>query len=86
MPPPPVGGPTPGGLAETVTISGRDKKEADQFRQQNEPSVNVQNLQRRAAGILPVRIDVPRAGRSHVFVRPIVLDEDTTVAFRYRTR
>jgi hypothetical protein len=84
VPPPPP--PPPGGLTETVTIQGSDRKERDQFRQQNEPSVNVQNLQRRAAGILPVRIDVPRAGRSHVFVRPIVIDEDTTVAFRYRAR
>jgi hypothetical protein len=83
IPPPP---PPPVGIAETVTVTGKDKKEGDQFRQQNEPSANVQNLQRRAAGILPVRIDVPRAGRSHVFVRPVVIDEDTTVAFRYRAR
>jgi len=51
-----------------------------------EPSVNVQSLQRRAAGVLPVRIDVPRAGSSHRFVKPLVVDEETTVAFRYRRR
>jgi hypothetical protein len=50
------------------------------------PSVNVQNLQRKAAGVLPVRIDVPRAGTSHRFVKPLVIDEDTVVSFRYRRR
>ncbi|MGB2717979.1 MAG: carboxypeptidase-like regulatory domain-containing protein [Vicinamibacterales bacterium] len=50
------------------------------------PSLNVQNLQRKAAGVLPVRIDVPRAGTSHRFVKPLVIDEETTVSFRYRRR
>jgi len=27
------------------------------------PSANVQSLQRRAAGVLPIRMDVPRAAR-----------------------
>jgi Carboxypeptidase regulatory-like domain len=53
---------------------------------QAEPSVNVQNLQRRAAGVLPVRIDVPRAGTSHRFIRPLVIDEEMGVGFRYRRR
>ena len=51
-----------------------------------QPSVNVQNLQRRAAGVLPVRIDVPRAGSSHRFVKPLVIDEETMVSFRYRRK
>jgi hypothetical protein len=51
-----------------------------------EPSVNVQSLQRRAAGVLPVRIDVPRAGSSFRFVKPLVVDEETNVGFRYRRR
>jgi hypothetical protein len=50
------------------------------------PSANVQSLQRRAAGVLPVRIDVPRTGTSHRFVKPLVVDEETIVEFRYRTR
>jgi hypothetical protein len=50
------------------------------------PSQNVFNLQRRVAGILPVRVDVPRAGKSYKFVRPLVLEEETTVSFQYRTR
>jgi Carboxypeptidase regulatory-like domain len=52
--------------------------------QQVEPSLNVQSLQRRAAGVLPVRIDVPRAGTSHRFIKPLVIDEETVVSFRYR--
>ncbi|HLA79192.1 MAG TPA: hypothetical protein VJU18_16565 [Vicinamibacteria bacterium] len=50
------------------------------------PSSNVANLQRRVAGVLPVRVDVPRAGASFHFLRPLVIDEETTVRFRYRTR
>ncbi|HET7219029.1 MAG TPA: hypothetical protein VFJ02_13325 [Vicinamibacterales bacterium] len=51
-----------------------------------EPSLNVQSLQRRAAGVLPVRIDVPRAGTSHRFVKPLVVDEETVVSFSYKRR
>jgi hypothetical protein len=54
--------------------------------QSNIGSVNVQNLQRKISGVLPVRIDVPRAGQSYMFVRPVVIDEDTTVRFTYRAR
>jgi hypothetical protein len=49
-------------------------------------SANVMNLQRRVAGVLPVAIDVPRAGTSFSFVRPLVLDEETKVTFSYRSR
>ena len=50
------------------------------------PSSNVLNLQRRIAGVLPVRVDVPRAGAAYKFVRPLVLDETTRVSFEYRPR
>jgi len=36
--------------------------------------------------VLPVRIDVPRAGSSYRFVKPLVIDEETLVSFRYRRR
>ena len=52
---------------------------------QQSPSQNVMNLQRRVAGVLPVRIDVPRTGTLHRFVRPLVLEEETTVTFRYKS-
>ncbi len=49
-------------------------------------SANVVNLQKRVAGVLPVAIDVPRAGTSFSFVRPLVLDEETKVTFSYKSR
>jgi hypothetical protein len=58
-----------------------------QKKDENEaPSLNIQNLQRRASGVLPVRIDVPRAGTAHRFVKPLVVDEETEVTFRYKRR
>jgi Carboxypeptidase regulatory-like domain len=53
---------------------------------QNAASANVINLQKRVAGVLPVAIDVPRAGTSFAFVRPLVLDEVTKVTFSYKSR
>ena len=50
------------------------------------PSQNVVELQRRATGVLPVRIDIPRAGTSHQFVKPLVVDQETTVKLRYKRR
>ena len=50
------------------------------------PSANVLNLQKRVAGVLPVRLDVPRAGTSYRFFRPLVVDEETTVRFAYKRR
>jgi hypothetical protein len=49
-------------------------------------SANVLNLQKRVAGVLPVAIDVPHAGTSFAFVRPLVLDEETKVTFSYKSR
>jgi len=49
-------------------------------------SANVLNLQKRVSGVLPVPVDVPRAGTSFSFVRPLVLDEETKVTFSYKTR
>jgi len=65
---------------------GRDRDAVEQMAQEGAPSANVQLLQRRAAGVLPVRIDVPRAGTSHRFVKPLVVDEETVVTFRYKQR
>jgi hypothetical protein len=50
------------------------------------PSQNVANLQRKVAGVFPVKIDVPRAGRSYKFVRPLVMEEETRVTFQYKAR
>jgi hypothetical protein len=62
----------------------RDEKKAEQ-RQLNAASSNVLDLQKRVAGVLPVRVDVPRAGNSYRFARALVLDEQTRVTFSYKT-
>lgn len=87
-----------GGVTETVTVTtnlyslepgNRQVQELTrktQAAQLNVPSQNVFNLQRRVAGILPVRVDVPRSGKSYRFVRPLVLDEETKVTFQYKSK
>jgi carboxypeptidase family protein len=55
-------------------------------KQQMAASANVLNLQQRISGVLPVRVDVPRAGNSYNFVRPLVLDEETKVTFTYKSK
>ncbi|MGC1451516.1 MAG: carboxypeptidase-like regulatory domain-containing protein [Candidatus Sulfotelmatobacter sp.] len=76
--------------AQSITLNGRSYSELEQPKksapQQNTASANVMNLQRRVAGVLPVAIDVPRAGTSFSFVRPLVLDEETKVTFSYKSR
>jgi hypothetical protein len=87
-----------GTVTETVTVTAsggsaingtrNDSKESRNnfLVDLNAPSQNVFNLQRRVAGILPVRIDVPRSGRSYRFVRPLVLDEETRITFQYKSK
>jgi len=68
-------------LQETVTVSADSPLAA-----RAAPSQNVINLQRRTAGVLPIRVDVPRAGTSHQFVKPLVVDQETVVKLRYKRR
>ncbi|HEX2270004.1 MAG TPA: carboxypeptidase-like regulatory domain-containing protein, partial [Pyrinomonadaceae bacterium] len=88
-----------GAVTETVTVTGRganitldgvDRVEEQARRnraaQMQTPSQNVFNLQRRVAGILPVRIEVPRSGKSYRFVRALVMNEETKVSFQYKTK
>jgi hypothetical protein len=72
-------------LQETITVSG-DSPAIDTRREPEAlpPSQNVVNLQQRAAGVLPIRVDVPRAGMSHQFVKPLVVDTVATVTLRYK--
>src|SRR5260370_36789266 len=70
---------------ESAQIGGRKQK-----RNKNAPappppppSSNVYNLQQRVAGVLPVAVDVPRAGASYRFLRPLVLNEKTKLSFAY---
>lgn len=75
--------------AEVSTINGRSVVSLAKLTPgvvgQN-ASANVVNLQKRVAGVLPIAIDVPRAGTSFAFVRPLVLDEETKVTFSYKSR
>ena len=80
-----------GQVAETITVSGETPGEekaapVDESQRIVPPSQNVVNLQQRAAGVLPIRIDVPRAGTSHTFVKPLVVDQETVVTFSYKRR
>lgn len=72
-----------------IPLSGRNYSELQMLKttpQQSPVSANVLNLQKRVAGVLPVPVDVPRAGTSFAFVRPLVLDEETKVTFSYKSR
>jgi hypothetical protein len=67
----------------------RNEREAGKkiaAQQQLAASANVTSLQQRVSGVLPVRVDVPRAGNSYHFVRPLVLDEETKVTFTYKSK
>jgi hypothetical protein len=80
-----------GALSETVTVTSEAPVVVlEEMRQgqvgAQQATASVLNLQRRVAGVLPVRIDVPRAGMLHRFVRPLVIDEETTVSFEYKRR
>jgi hypothetical protein len=71
-------------MLETLPLE-RDSKKKDAAASSS-ASNNVLNLQRRVSGVLPVRVDVPRAGSSYSFVRPLVLDEETKLTFTYKTK
>jgi len=87
-----------GATSESVTVvAGGETLERDSRRieelakkineeNQTKPSQNVTNLQRRVAGVLPVQVDVPRAGKSYRFVRPLVLEEETKITFQYKSK
>ncbi len=84
-----------GAVMESVEVRGKDDKESRQIERDlkkseaeaaRAPSSNVLNLQRRVSGVLPVRVDVPRAGSAYSFVRPLVLDEETKITFTYKTK
>ena len=75
--------------AEAISMNGRSYSTMDQPNKKqitNAASTNVLNLQRRVAGVLPVAIDVPRAGTSFQFARALILDEETKVTFSYKSR
>jgi hypothetical protein len=78
--------PVSSNMAETVAVTADSPRVDLQKATAAPPSQNVVDLQRRATGVLPVRIDVPRAGTSHQFVKPLVVDQETVVRLRYKRR
>ena len=72
--------------AESIVSDERRNDARTEDAVQQAPSQNIVNMQRKVAGVLPVRVDVPRAGTSYRFVRPLVLSEETSVSFRYKRK
>jgi hypothetical protein len=77
-----------GAIQETITVTAesslRDERVQQKALAAAPPSQNVVNLQARAAGVLPIRVDVPRAGISHEFIKPLVVGAEATVTLRYK--
>jgi hypothetical protein len=75
---------------ETSAISSKGKKHKKELPAAPPPpptaSANVFNLQQRVAGVLPVAVDVPRAGTSYRFIRPLVVNEETKLNFTYKSK
>jgi hypothetical protein len=75
--------------ATSSTAGGKASLDQNSARQQaatkDAPtSQNVLDLQKRVAGVLPIAVNVPHAGNSYRFVRPLVVAEETRVTFNYR--
>jgi hypothetical protein len=72
-------------VTSDVATSERESRRIEEQVRKNQqallnlPSQNVLNFQRRVAGVLPVKVDVPKSGKSYRFVRPLVMDEETRV-------
>ena len=71
-------------MSEAATLQTESRRielelKEDAAAAQSAPSPKVLNLQTRVSGVPPVRVDVPRAGNSYRFVRPLVVDEETKV-------
>ena len=77
-----------GTISESITVAAesaiRDERVQQKALAAAPPSQNVVNLQARAAGVLPIRVDVPRAGISHEFIKPLVVGAEATVTLRYK--
>lgn len=73
-----------GSLQETVTVTGTAP--SIDVSRTAEPPDHVIGLQQRVAGVLPIRIDVPRAGRSLQFLAPLVVDDAPRLTLAYRRR
>ncbi|MFN7922535.1 MAG: carboxypeptidase-like regulatory domain-containing protein [Bryobacteraceae bacterium] len=80
-----------GSVSETIGVTSGapvlQTQQSERALRQNAapPSANVSSLQQRLTGVLPIAVTVPRAGTAYRFIRPLVVDEETKLAFQYRT-
>lgn len=75
-----------GVLSEAITVTGASPVESPDPTAPEPAPPSVVELQQRVAGVLPLRIDVPRTGRAHRFAAPLVVGDAATVTMRYRRR
>lgn len=75
-----------GQLSETITVTGESPKIDVSTSRTEPPPEHVLELQQRVAGVLPIQIDVPRAGQSLRFVTPLVVDAAPSLTLRYKRR
>jgi hypothetical protein len=73
-------------VVETSTAQISSRKKNKNAPPPPPASANVYNLQQRVAGVLPVAVDIPRAGASYRFLRPLVLNEETKLSFAYKSK
>jgi hypothetical protein len=69
---------------ETSRDAEKKRQEAARSPASLNTAANLQDLQRRVAGVLPVTVSIPRSGVSYRFARPLVVDEETRITFQYR--
>ena len=77
------------GVHENVTVQAESPMVNTQTAERSQtftPSENVQTCSGGPRACLPVRVDVPRAGSSLRFVKPLVVDQEAVVSFRYKRR
>jgi hypothetical protein len=74
-------------ISSSKSVPSPREVQAQQDRAKDtEQSANVGELQRKVVGVLPIAINIPRTGNSYRFVRPLVVDEETKLTFRYRRK
>jgi hypothetical protein len=81
-----------GSISESIEVTATNASISNSTRQiqkqialqQNQASANVSNLRNRVVGVLPIPVEVPKAGNSYRFARALVVDEETKLTFAYR--
>ena len=72
--------------AAKLTLARATRVRQNAAAQDTSASLNVKDFQRRVVGVLPIAANVPHTGNSYRFVRPLAVDEETTLSFRYKSK